>query len=353
MSNKSCEIKRTSIGGQALIEGVMMRGPHKTSMAVRHTSGNIVMDSWEREEGTHTAFFWKTPFVRGIFNFIDSLVIGYRCLMKSVDMSGLGDEEEEEQRLKEEKKAAKKEAKLKKKYGDEYKDHIDAEDKKDDEEIKTKKLSDSILYSVIMIISSVLGIGLGIILFMWLPIYLYNFLKNLSPVFENRFLQSFCEGLLRIAIFIAYISMTAFMKDIRRVYQYHGAEHKTIFCYEHGNELTVENVRKESRFHPRCGTSFMILMLLVGIFISMLIPNNIAAWIRASIKILLLPIVMGIGYEAIKLAGRKDNWFTKAISKPGMWVQRITTKEPEDDMIECAIAAFKDVIPENEDEDKW
>lgn len=328
MSKSDKEVKRTSIGGQALIEGVMMRGPRKTSMAVRHVSGEIVMDSWEREEGVHTAFFWKTPFLRGIFNFVDSLVLGYKCLMKSVDMSGLGDEEVEV-------------------------DNNETSDEEKTSKTETKKLSDTVLYTVITIISSILGIGLGIVLFMWLPIFLYSLLKKASPVFDNRFLQSLFEGILRIIIFIVYISLTALMKDIRRVYQYHGAEHKTIFCYEHGHELTVDNVKKESRFHPRCGTSFMILMLLIGIFISMLIPISIPIWLRTTIKILCLPVVMGIGYEAIKLAGRKDNWFTKTISKPGMWVQRITTKEPTEDMIECAIAAFKDVIPENEDEDKW
>ncbi|MBP5303535.1 MAG: DUF1385 domain-containing protein [Clostridia bacterium] len=365
MSKKDIEVKRTSIGGQALIEGVMMRGPRKTSMAVRHTSGEIRMDSWEREEGIHKAFYWKTPFIRGIFNFVDSLILGYRCLMKSVDMSGLGDEEAEElenrEKAKEQKKAIK-EAKKKGLTLEEYQqsqkesvseDSETEEDAEKTDEKKPKKLSDTLLYSVIMIISSVLGVGLGIVLFMWLPIVVYSSLKNVNVLPDNRFLQSFFEGIIRIVIFIVYISLTALMKDIRRVYQYHGAEHKTIFCYEHGKELTVENVREESRFHPRCGTSFMILMLLIGIFISMLIPTNIYTWLRASIKILLLPIVMGIGYEAIKLAGRKDNWFTKAISKPGMWVQHITTKEPTDDMIECAIAAFKDVIPENEDEDKW
>lgn len=347
MKETEKEVKRTSIGGQALIEGVMMRGPRKTSMAVRHTSGEIVMDSWEREENTHTAFFWKTPFVRGIFNFVDSLIIGYKCLMKSVDMSGMGDLEEQEEKEKEELKEAKRIEKLKKKYGEDY----EIPEKEDKGE--TKKLSDTLLYSVIMVISSVLGIALGVVLFMWLPIFLYNRIKLLSPSLDDRFLQSLFEGIIRIVIFITYIALTALLKDIRRVYQYHGAEHKTIFCYEHGKELTVDNVRTESRFHPRCGTSFMILMLLIGIFISMIIPNDIATWLRTCIKLLCLPVTMGIGYEAIKLAGRKDNWFTKAISKPGMWVQHITTKEPTDDMIECAIAAFKDVIPENENEDKW
>lgn len=355
MSNTEKEVKRTSIGGQALIEGVMMRGPKKTSMAVRHTSGEIVMDSWDNPD-THKSFVWRTPFVRGIFMFVDSLISGYKALMKSVDMSGIGEEEEEEKRKREEKQEAKRKAKLIKKYGEDY-----VEPEKTEEELaaeqaekeRKQKASDAIFYSVLTVVSTVLGLALGLFLFIWLPIFLYNTLKAAVPFFDKPILQSVFEGILRITIFILYIASTALMKDIRRVYMYHGSEHKTIFCYEHGKELTVENVRKESRFHPRCGTSFMILMLLIGIFFSMIIPTNINSFLRAGIKLLMLPFVMGIGYEAIKLAGRRDNTFTRIISAPGMWVQHITTKEPTDDMIECAIAAFKDVIPENADEDKW
>ena len=308
---KSCPAKYTSIGGQALIEGVMMRGPKKTAMAVRHAeTKEIQMKEWENG-ASHKGFFWKTPFIRGVFNFVDSLVQGYKALMLSVDMSGMGDEEVENE----------------------------------NNEKEVKKMSDGPLFAVLMVISCVLGIGLGVGLFIWLPIQIYNLLKAAIPALDNRFLQSFCEGLLRIIIFIAYISATALMKDIRRVYQYHGAEHKTIFCYEHGLPLTVENVKKQIRFHPRCGTSFMILMLLIGIFFSMIIPHDIPSLLRAGIKILMIPFVMGVGYEAIKLAGRKDNKFTRFISAPGLWVQRITTKEPEDEMIECAIASFVEVLP--------
>lgn len=308
---KSCPAKYTSIGGQALIEGVMMRGPKKTAMAVRHSvTQEIQMKMWDNG-AAHKGFFWKTPFIRGVFNFVDSLIQGYKALMLSVDMSGMGDEE--------------------------------VENEKNEKELK--KLSDGPLFAVLMVISCVLGVALGVGLFIWLPIQIYNLLKGICPALDNRFLQSFCEGLLRIIIFIAYIASTALMKDIRRVYQYHGAEHKTIFCYEHGLPLTVENVKKQIRFHPRCGTSFMILMLLIGIFFSMIIPHDINSFLRAGIKIIMIPLVMGVGYEAIKLAGRKDNKFTRFISAPGLWVQRITTKEPEDEMIECAIASFVEVLP--------
>ena len=160
------------------------------------------------------------------------------------------------------------------------------------------------------------------------------------------------EGLLRIVLFVAYMLLVSLMKDMRRVFQYHGAEHKTIFCYEAGEELTVENVRKQSRFHPRCGTSFMILMLLVGMIVSMLIPDMNSV-LRTVVKILTIPAVVGVGYELIKLAGRRDNLFTRIISAPGLWMQRLTTKEPDDSMIECAIAAMERVIPADPEADKW
>lgn len=158
--------------------------------------------------------------------------------------------------------------------------------------------------------------------------------------------------MLRLILFIGYLLLVTLMKDMRRVFMYHGAEHKTIFCYESGEELTVENVRKQKRFHPRCGTSFLVLMLLIGIVVSICIQIE-TVWLRVLIKIAVLPLIVGVGYELIKLAGRKDNAFTRAISAPGLWMQRITTKEPDDSMIECAIAALKPVIPENPDEDKW
>ena len=153
-------------------------------------------------------------------------------------------------------------------------------------------------------------------------------------------------------IFVAYLALVSQLKDIKRVFQYHGAEHKTIFCYEHGSELTVENVRVQRRFHPRCGTSFLILMLLVGILISMFIHVS-NPFLRTLIKLLTFPLVAGVGYELIKLAGRKDNLLTRIISAPGMWLQRITTREPDDGMIECAIAAMKAVIPDDPEKDNW
>lgn len=317
----SCARKKTSIGGQALIEGIMMRGPHKTAMAVRHTSGNIVTKEWE-SAGSKTPAILKLPIIRGVYGFITSMKIGYKCLMESAEMSGLEDEitEDLEATTPEEKEA------------------------------KAKK--NDILMNVLMVIASVLGVALALFLFMYLPVQIFSWITNAIPSLEgSRFIRSLFEGVLRIVIFVLYMYLVSLMKDIRRTFMYHGAEHKSIFCYEAGLELTVENVRKMKRFHPRCGTSFMILMLIVGIVISMFITvtNPI---LRTVIKLLLLPLSVGLGYELIKLAGRYDNAFTRIISLPGVWLQHISVLEPDDSMIECAIEAIKRVIPDD-DSDNW
>ena len=170
--------------------------------------------------------------------------------------------------------------------------------------------------------------------------------KNVGAIHGSTFWRSLFEGVIKFAIFLGYMYAVSFMKEIKRTFMYHGAEHKTIFCYESGLELTVENVRKMSRFHPRCGTSFLVIMLIVGILVGMLIPSSIGIF-RPIIKVLLLPLVMGIGYEVIKYAGKHDNWFIRMVSAPGLWFQRISTKEPTDDMIECAIESLKAVIPDD------
>ena len=309
-----CAMKKTSIGGQALIEGVMMRGPEKTAMAVRHVSGEMVVEEMENPVSNRPAFT-KWPFIRGIFGFIDSLRYGYKCLMRSAELSGLEDEENKPKTEEEEKKQHR-------------------------------------LMNLLMVVASVIGVVLSLVLFMWLPIQLFTWLVKAVPVLEQPYIRGLFEGVLRIVIFIVYLLLVTQMKDIRRTFQYHGAEHKSIFCYEKGLPLTVENVREQSRFHPRCGTSFMILMLLVGIIISILIPIN-TPWLRTVVKLALLPLSVGIGYELIKLAGRHDNTFTRIISAPGVWLQHLTTKEPEDGMIECAIAALEAVIPADREADNW
>lgn len=385
--------RKTSIGGQALLEGIMMRGPKMSAMAVRKPDGEIVLEKWETSSKKPPKIL-KFPIIRGVYGFISSMKIGYKALMRSAELAGLDEIEEEMAR----EKAAKKEAKRRKKLGLPEEDtanaateaavdsvetadtHIDTSDAPTEDinvempvEAPTaeatvaesaeaskpakKEGESSAFMTLIMVIASVLGVVMAVGLFIMLPTFIYNWLP--IPEIENRALASLVksafEGILKIALVVAYMALVSLMKDIRRTFQYHGAEHKTIFCYESGLELTVENVRKQRRFHPRCGTAFLILMLLVGMFISFFIDPifyltmgalpHVA--IRALIKLLLLPITMGVGYELIKFAGRHDNIVTRIISAPGMWLQHMTVFEPDDGMIECAIMAFKEVIPED------
>ena len=257
--------------------------------------------------------------------------------MRSAEISGLEEIEEEEKRRKAAKKAAKR-GKV-----------ADADVSTEEQETApSDKKESSVLMVVISVISFILAIGLSVVLFLWLPTFIFGLLcKPISSLAGNRFLQSLVEGILKILILVAYMACVSLMKDIRRTFQYHGAEHKTIFCYEAGLPLTVENVREQKRFHPRCGTSFLIVMVLVSIFIGFFIPPSLPAVLRTAIKLLLLPLTMGLGYEFIKLAGKHDNVITRILSAPGLFMQRITVLEPTDDMIECAIAAVKEVIPED------
>ena len=354
-----CNVRKTSIGGQALIEGIMMRGPKKSAMAVRDPQGNMVIEEWENKVPKRPKIC-KWPIIRGVFGFIDSMTAGYKCLMRSAEIAI---DEEAEEAAKAEKKKAKKQKAGEPQVAEVATTEAEAAPVNEESEKKeSEKKDSSVLMNVLMIISSVLGVALAILLFVALPSFIYDWIEKLVPGLPlgnaalNSLVKSVIEGLMRIAVLIAYMSLVSLMKDIRRTFQYHGAEHKTIFCYEHGMELTVENVRREGRFHPRCGTSFLILMLLVSIFISFFIdPLFILATgsvphvaIRSAIKLLLLPINMGIGYELIKIAGKYNNLFTRIISAPGVWLQHITVLEPDDSMIECAIAAFVKVIPEED-----
>lgn len=308
--------KKTSIGGQALIEGIMMRGPKVTAMAVRNDKTKEIILEEYPTKGQNRAKILKIPFVRGIFNMIDSLSFGYKCLMRSAELSGIEEEENEKKKA------------------------------------KGPSVWDRLFEKLMMPIATVLAVALALGLFVYLPMKLWSWITFSMPkVAQNYYLRACFEGVLRILLFVAYVWATSLMKDIRRTYMYHGAEHKTIFCYEKGLPLTVENVRPQTRFHPRCGTSFMMLMLIVGIVISMFIRvDNLL--LRTALKLLTFPIVVGIGYELIKLAGRSDNLFTRVISAPGKWLQHLTTREPDDSMIECAIAAMEKVIPED-GSDNW
>ena len=375
--NYACPVKKTSIGGQALMEGIMMRGPKTTAMAVRNTKGEIVLETFPTVGKTRPAIC-RWPIIRGVIGFVDSMSLGYKCLMRSAEISGLEELEAEMEREKAEKKAAKKaekEAKKAQKRGDltpeitaseaveppveapaaeetvaAAVDETPVEAPEATEAPAPKEKKESPMMNVLMVVTMILGFAIMIGLFLFLPSFLYkDVLEAHVPNFpqNNRFLQSVVCAFIRLAIMIGYMSLMLLMKDIRRTFQFHGAEHKTIFCYEHGLELTVENIRRERRFHPRCGTSFLIIMLLVGILIGFVIPADINKWLLTALKIAIMPVVMGVGYELIKICGKHDNWLTRVISAPGLWFQRITVLEPDDAMIECAIVAMKEAIPDD------
>ena len=354
--------KKTSIGGQALMEGIMMRGPKTTAMAVRNTKGEIVVEKFETK-GVNRPAICRWPIIRGVFGYIDSMTLGYRCLMRSAELSGLEDlvEESPKKKKKREAEEAKRAAEAPVTEEAAVTEEVavteeaavtDGEEKKDEEKKDEEKLPAWVM-TVTFVLTFIVAIGLAIGLFFFLPSFLYECLAKAVPVIRgenlivNSLIKSAFEGVLKIALIVAYMASMALMKDIRRTFMFHGAEHKTIFCYEHGLELTVENIRRERRFHPRCGTSFLIIMVLVGILIGFFIPADINKWLLTALKIAIMPVVMGIGYELIKICGKHDNWLTRVISAPGLWFQRITVLEPDDAMIECAIAAMKEAIPDD------
>lgn len=304
--------KKTSIGGQALIEGIMMRGPVLTSMATRMPDGSIDVETWNTHKGSKTPWTRKTPFIRGIFNMVDSMVVGYHCLMKSAEKAG-----------------------------------VEEEPTKFDKWLE-KKLGHNMM-KVLGGFAAVLGVALAAVLFIFIPTGLSSLLK---PLIGTGVGLSLIEGLIKVIILVGYMWLCSRMKDMRRVFEYHGAEHKSVACYEAGLPLTVENVRPQRRFHPRCGTSFLFLVVFISIIVGSFISWDNPA-IRMLLKLALIPVVVGISYELIKLAGRSDGILTRIISAPGMWLQRITTCEPDDSQIECAIAALEAVIPEDENADRW
>ncbi|MCQ2354601.1 MAG: DUF1385 domain-containing protein [Clostridia bacterium] len=377
MAKKQVDEKlKTSIGGQALLEGIMMRGPKKTAIAVRGTDGEITIETEPTSAGPKGAA--KIPILRGVVNFVFSMICGYKALMRSAELCGLEDLIDEDEMPPESGEAEECET-----VGTDEKNDIPApvnedsvdhdtekreikEEKKKETGKETQKDKGSIgggTMTAIIVVSIVLGLALALFLFKFIPETIYELLTRAFPGMRGEgygynLLRAAITGVMKILILVGYMAAVSLMKDIRRTFMYHGAEHKSIFCYEKGLELTVENVRRQRRFHPRCGTSFLILMVLVSILVSMFIPAQVTEgrilniFARTGIGILLLPIIMGIGYELIKFAGRHDNVVTRVISAPGMWLQHITTREPDDDMIECAIAALKEVIPDD-GSDKW
>ncbi len=318
MSNKKCNIHKTSIGGQAVIEGVMMKGPDMIATSVRKPDGEIETDIKPCGKVRKNKFM-KLPIVRGCVNFFDSMILGVKSLMWSATFFDLEDDSTPAENQ------GKFEAWLEKKLGSE------------------KALNAVIYFSVVL--SLLMSVGL----FILLPTIIVGFLKD---VIKNHILLTLSEGAVRIIIFLAYLALVAQMNDIKRVFMYHGAEHKTIHCYEQGLDLTVENVRTQSRLHPRCGTSFLLIVMVVSIIVFSFISWS-NPFIRLGLRLLLLPVVAGISYEIIKFAGRHDNRFTAFLSAPGKWLQYITTNEPDDSQIEVAICSLKAVIPENRNDDKW
>lgn len=308
--------KITSIGGSALIEGIMMRGPKKTTVALRTGKDSIYTENIDFVGLCQKYKIFRIPLLRGVGGMIDSMKLSYKSLMISADKAIESAEVEEE--------PSKFEKWLDDKFGDK-------------------------LVSALMVVASIVGVLLAVGLFFFVPSFLYDLICKLTNVGESRLFKSVFEGVVKIILFLGYIIVVSQMEDMKRVFMYHGAEHKTIFCYENELELTVENVRKFRRFHPRCGTSFIVIMLILGVFIGLFVPTAPFgySWLRPFFRILLVPISCGIGYELIKFCGKHDNTLTRILSAPGVWAQHITTKEPTDDMIECAIAAITPVIPDD------
>ncbi len=317
MKNKdkaSC-CRMTSIGGQAVIEGVMMRGPEKIATAVRKSDGEIVMD--KRDVNSFVAKYKlnKIPLLRGVVSFIESMVTGVKCLMFSADQVDIEDDSMEPSKF---------EKWLDDKLGDKIKDI-------------------AIYFAVVVALAFSIG------MFMLLPTTIAGIF---TPFVKNKIILNLIEGAIKLVIFLVYLWAISHMSDIKRVFEYHGAEHKTIAAYEAGVELTPENAMKFSRLHPRCGTSFLLIVMVISILMFSLLSWE-SLWLRIAYRLLLLPVVAGVSYEIIKLAGKRPNGIAGILTKPGLWLQKLTTREPDLFQLEVAIASMKEVIPEDKDADQW
>ena len=320
---------KTMIGGQALIEGIMMRGPEKDAIVVRTSKG---LETEVHPRKLHSPKSVKSwPFIRGIFSFFDSQAVGVKALMRSADLAP---------------------------------EEMQEEPSKFDKWLE-KALGNETFQKVIVGIAMAMGVGLSIVLFFLLPMVISGFMDGFI---KSNLMLNLVEGVIRMAIFMAYMILISRMGEMKRVFGYHGAEHKTIRCYEAGLPLTVENVRTQTRLHPRCGTSFLLVEMVISILIfsiasSLLLSvcpqlgsmrgSALYRFIMIAFKLLLLPLVVGVTYEINRWAGRHDNWFTKILTAPGMWMQHFTTNEPDDSMIEVGIAAVNAVLPEKEGSDLW
>ena len=305
-------MKKTTIGGQALLEGLLMIGPEYRATAIRKPDGEIIVEKHPQKPKGKLS---KIPIVRGAVNLFSQMVIGVKALMYSAEFIDLEDDDKSNE-------PSKFEQFLERKFGD--------------------KITDIAIY-----FSVVLSIFLSVGLFILLPNLIAGFLPVKGVVIKNLI-----EGAFRVGIFIGYLALVSLLKDMKRVWEYHGAEHKTIHCYEHGDELTVENVRKYTTKHPRCGTSLFFTIMIISILIfSFTGWHNV--FLNAAIRILLVPVIAGVSLELIKFAVRHDNWLFKVFSAPGLMFQKFTTREPDDSQIEVAIAAFNEVIPSSEISDDW
>lgn len=328
--NTCCEKFKTMIGGQALIEGIMMRGPQKDAIVVRGKDG-LDIDVKPRQLPEPGSF--KTwPLIRGAVNFFDAQVTGVKAIMHSADLSPEGLAEEEPSKL---------------------------------DQWLEKKLGNERFQSFLIGFAVVAGMGLSVLLFFLLPMLVGGLFDKWI---ESTLALNLLEGLVRMAVFVGYMYLVSRMQEMKRVFSYHGAEHKTIRCYEAGLPLTVENVRMQTRLHPRCGTSFLLVVMILSILVFSVASSLLLAVVPALeavrgsflyrlvmivFKLLLLPVVVSISYEINRWVGRHDNWFTQILTAPGMWFQNFTTNEPDDSMIEVGIAALKAVLPDEEGTDRW
>lgn len=315
-----CPPFKTSCGGQALIEGILMQGPGKRAMVVRRPDGGLAI---EEEDTKPRSGLAKLPFIRGLFIFGGSMVHGMKALMRSAELSDDGSVEEEE---------------------------LTGLDKWISDHFEEKKAM-----SIIITLAAVIGIAFSVGLFILLPTALTG-LIGLAWKTMPLWVRSVIEGVLKVAIFMTYLYLCSKMKEIHRVFEYHGAEHKTIYCYENGLELTVENVRRQPRHHPRCGTSFLFVVITVSIFLSIVVftPLEIEnTFLRMALHLLMLPVIVGVTYEFNRYVGGHDGPLCRALRAPGMWMQNFTTFEPDDSMIEVGIEALKRVLPEEKGADAW
>ncbi|WP_265445978.1 DUF1385 domain-containing protein [Acetivibrio straminisolvens] len=306
----------TSIGGQALIEGLMMIGPKNAAIAIRKPDGEIIVEKRSVPKKGRLA---KLPIIRGFVGIFKQMVLGIKALMYSAEF-------------------------------------VDLEEDGDKEPSKVDKFLDRVLgdklQDVLIYISVVLSLIFSVFLFMVLPNLVASFLPIDKSTGVGSIIYNVVEGVVRVGLFITYMALTSLMKDIKRVWQYHGAEHKTIHCYENEEELTVENVKKYSTRHPRCGTSFLFTVMIVSILVFSLVGQH-GLWINILLRIVLIPLVAGISYEVIKISGRSQSKIARIINSPGLMFQAFTTREPDDSQIEVAIEAMKNVMVENKEEDKW